>query len=71
MIYVYIIQIIIPISKLLGNYNRTADGNSAHSIIPISKLLGNYNHTGDHRQQDRIIPISKLLGNYNPQTAIS
>ena len=36
-------MIIIPISKLLGNYNRIECGKRAFTIIPISKLLGNYN----------------------------
>ena len=35
---------IIPISKLLGNYNIREFIKQAHYIIPISKLLGNYNH---------------------------
>ena len=34
---------IIPISKLLGNYNTLTLLNSMLLIIPISKLLGNYN----------------------------
>ena len=56
---------IIPISKLLGNYN--AYGGSMHSraIIPISKLLGNYNPSLALSKSTHIIPISKLLGNYN------
>ena len=35
--------LIIPISKLLGNYNARAWLLPAPFIIPISKLLGNYN----------------------------
>ena len=35
--------VIIPISKLLGNYNEPIDYNRQIYIIPISKLLGNYN----------------------------
>ena len=34
---------IIPISKLLGNYNFGSISQRAFIIIPISKLLGNYN----------------------------
>ena len=34
---------IIPISKLLGNYNYHNIFLSSNYIIPISKLLGNYN----------------------------
>ena len=34
---------IIPISKLLGNYNRKGFEAFFEEIIPISKLLGNYN----------------------------
>ena len=34
---------IIPISKLLGNYNSQFAHNPGSVIIPISKLLGNYN----------------------------
>ena len=34
---------IIPISKLLGNYNRIPTLKQTLLIIPISKLLGNYN----------------------------
>ena len=34
---------IIPISKLLGNYNWKSYRSTFKSIIPISKLLGNYN----------------------------
>ena len=34
---------IIPISKLLGNYNWGNSHATRQSIIPISKLLGNYN----------------------------
>ena len=34
---------IIPISKLLGNYNPRLATAGTHRIIPISKLLGNYN----------------------------
>ena len=34
---------IIPISKLLGNYNSNLHIYAALIIIPISKLLGNYN----------------------------
>ena len=34
---------IIPISKLLGNYNLNSTLKTASRIIPISKLLGNYN----------------------------
>ena len=34
---------IIPISKLLGNYNNGSNDAIAEAIIPISKLLGNYN----------------------------
>ena len=35
---------IIPISKLLGNYNHFHALFSEYNIIPISKLLGNYNN---------------------------
>ena len=34
---------IIPISKLLGNYNALTYLQMLGQIIPISKLLGNYN----------------------------
>ena len=34
---------IIPISKLLGNYNTELVKAFGPEIIPISKLLGNYN----------------------------
>ena len=34
---------IIPISKLLGNYNLIINHKTLIWIIPISKLLGNYN----------------------------
>ena len=34
---------IIPISKLLGNYNAVEKRLARERIIPISKLLGNYN----------------------------
>ena len=34
---------IIPISKLLGNYNCQQINVCRMLIIPISKLLGNYN----------------------------
>ena len=34
---------IIPISKLLGNYNYRIEFDKEYTIIPISKLLGNYN----------------------------
>ena len=36
-------SLIIPISKLLGNYNLDDVDNETETIIPISKLLGNYN----------------------------
>ena len=35
--------VIIPISKLLGNYNLEVRRSRVLGIIPISKLLGNYN----------------------------
>ncbi len=56
---------IIPISKLLGNYNWTAYQSMLQTIIPISKLLGNYNNQSQDVAIALIIPISKLLGNYN------
>ena len=56
---------IIPISKLLGNYNVIALIELFRLIIPISKLLGNYNPGATHSAVTLIIPISKLLGNYN------
>ena len=56
---------IIPISKLLGNYNNNVIEGETVDIIPISKLLGNYNITADPAMIITIIPISKLLGNYN------
>ncbi len=56
---------IIPISKLLGNYNPFMPELIALPIIPISKLLGNYNIREFIKQAHYIIPISKLLGNYN------
>ena len=56
---------IIPISKLLGNYNYATARPKPPKIIPISKLLGNYNQHGRHVVRRVIIPISKLLGNYN------
>ena len=56
---------IIPISKLLGNYNIGSLFIIVGSIIPISKLLGNYNILVWQKFQRFIIPISKLLGNYN------
>ena len=59
------ILIIIPISKLLGNYNIKAGGQAKVLIIPISKLLGNYNNSFLLKVEPSIIPISKLLGNYN------
>ena len=37
---------IIPISKLLGNYNLSCKDKPLLMIIPISKLLGNYNVLG-------------------------
>ena len=37
------IHAIIPISKLLGNYNEEVRSSNRLGIIPISKLLGNYN----------------------------
>ena len=40
----FIIIVIIPISKLLGNYNNSNNTCDIGYIIPISKLLGNYNH---------------------------
>ena len=58
-------MIIIPISKLLGNYNANALQITPLQIIPISKLLGNYNAFAKQRRSYTIIPISKLLGNYN------
>ena len=36
-------RVIIPISKLLGNYNNVLAEAIKTKIIPISKLLGNYN----------------------------
>ena len=38
---------IIPISKLLGNYNIISLVINNNLIIPISKLLGNYNRPGE------------------------
>ena len=60
-----IARVIIPISKLLGNYNLRVLDHRIFSIIPISKLLGNYNIKVVELADCRIIPISKLLGNYN------
>ena len=56
---------IIPISKLLGNYNKGKQIGITGRIIPISKLLGNYNEASGNAIGLPIIPISKLLGNYN------
>ena len=56
---------IIPISKLLGNYNCCRNSRFSGCIIPISKLLGNYNLGRISFYRSSIIPISKLLGNYN------
>ena len=56
---------IIPISKLLGNYNHAIAITWLIIIIPISKLLGNYNPPNVSMLNAPIIPISKLLGNYN------
>ena len=61
----YSFWLIIPISKLLGNYNSARVVNNAEKIIPISKLLGNYNGYQHMHHRHHIIPISKLLGNYN------
>ena len=58
---------IIPISKLLGNYNVFILVIMSIKIIPISKLLGNYNPRMQSLRLRDIIPISKLLGNYNFQ----
>ena len=58
-------QRIIPISKLLGNYNSKSRWIQDYGIIPISKLLGNYNAVAEAVEAVPIIPISKLLGNYN------
>ena len=60
-----LLHIIIPISKLLGNYNDVRADLDNRVIIPISKLLGNYNLALRHERGIPIIPISKLLGNYN------
>ena len=60
-------RLIIPISKLLGNYNIYKSNAPFIYIIPISKLLGNYNEYGNSIPISFIIPISKLLGNYNSQ----
>ena len=43
MIFEFMPVVIIPISKLLGNYNCVLNLLSMQAIIPISKLLGNYN----------------------------
>ena len=61
---------IIPISKLLGNYNEVADDIVRVQIIPISKLLGNYNFGLYFTTFFWIIPISKLLGNYNVMVSV-
>ena len=63
-------SMIIPISKLLGNYNLKAGDVITVDIIPISKLLGNYNFAWAQHLDDAIIPISKLLGNYNRQLRV-
>ena len=60
-----IARVIIPISKLLGNYNNDYMHKKLGFIIPISKLLGNYNRDFTDSNGKVIIPISKLLGNYN------
>ena len=65
MIFEFIPVVIIPISKLLGNYNYLAVTPQISEIIPISKLLGNYNRLASRALIALIIPISKLLGNYN------
>ena len=39
----YEVEVIISISKLLGNYNKKTVTNRGEQIISISKLLGNYN----------------------------
>ena len=54
---------IIPISKLLGNYNSRMVISNNPAIIPISKLLGNYNKPGHTVPRGAIISISKFIRN--------
>ena len=56
-------MLIIPISKLLGNYNSNESVTDAVELYQYLKLLGNYNKPGHTVPRGAIISISKFIRN--------
>ena len=58
-------EVIILLSKLLGDYNSLMWLYFLIYIILLSKLLGDYNLAIIDNETGKIILLSKLLGDYN------